>query len=114
MKEIKSLSQKIKIKPLSVNKCWQGKRFKTKNYLVYEKEILLLLKPIKIENKPIRITFEFGLSNLLSDWDNPVKPIQDVLQKKFNFNDRYIMEANVKKVKVNKGDEYVYFNFEYI
>jgi hypothetical protein len=33
----------IKIKPLSVNKAWQGKRFKTNEYKQYEKEVSLLL-----------------------------------------------------------------------
>ena len=35
-------------KPLSVNTCWQGKRFKTPLYKEYEKEILELL-PEKYE-----------------------------------------------------------------
>ena len=35
---------KIKIKPLSVNKAWQGKRFKTREYKSYE-ELLLYLFP---------------------------------------------------------------------
>lgn len=104
--------QKIKIKPLSVNECWQGKRFKTKKYNIYERELLLLLKPIKLPLSPYKIYLEFGLSNTLSDWDNPVKPIQDILQKKYGFNDRDIFEAHVKKVKVKKGEEYVFFNIE--
>lgn len=104
--------QKINIKPLSVNECWQGKRFKTKKYNIYERELLFLLKPIKLPLAPYKIYIEFGLSNSLSDWDNPVKPIQDILQKKYGFNDRDIFEANVKKVKVKNGEEYVFFNIE--
>ena len=34
---------KINIKPLSVNKAWQGKRFKTKKYKAFETELLLKL-----------------------------------------------------------------------
>ena len=38
-------SDRIEIKPLSVNECWQGKRFKTKAYTAYEKELLYRLSP---------------------------------------------------------------------
>lgn len=106
--------QKIKIKPLSVNEAWQGKRFKTNKYKAYEKELLLLLKPLKIENRNLKISYEFGFSNPLSDFDNPVKSMTDILQKKYGFNDRYIMEANIKKVIVPKGEEYIFFKIEYL
>lgn len=102
----------LKIKPLSVNECWQGKRFKTKAYLKYERDLLLILPQIKIPQPPFEIYFEFGFSNIMSDWDNPVKPIQDILQKKYNFNDKDIMKAIVTKIKVKKGDEYISFNIK--
>lgn len=94
------------IKPLSVNECWQGKRFKTKTYLFYEQELLLTLPAKKLPEPPYSIYFEFGLSNSLSDWDNPIKPLQDIMQKKYGFNDKDIFCAEVKKVKVKKGEEY--------
>lgn len=102
----------LKIKPLSVNECWQGKRFKTKAYLKYERDLLLILPQIKIPQPPFEINFEFGFSNIMSDWDNPVKPLQDILQKKYNFNDKDIMKAIVTKIKVKKGDEYISFNIK--
>ena len=102
----------IKIKPLSVNECWQGKRFKTKAYKDYEKKLLLLLPKLKLPEPPYKISFEFGFSNVLSDWDNPIKPLQDILQKKYSFNDRDVFEAKVKKIKVSKGQEYLKFNIE--
>jgi len=72
----------VKIKPLSVNVCWQGKRFKTKAYKDYEKNLLLLL-PNNIEVPPgeLKLTLRWGFSGKLSDWDNPIKPFQDILQK---------------------------------
>lgn len=103
---------KIEIKPLSVNQCWQGQRFKSPKYKAYEKELLLMLKPISIPLAPFKISFEFGLSNSLSDWDNPVKPFQDILQKRYGFNDRDIIEATVKKTKVKKGEEFIRWNLE--
>lgn len=97
---------KKQIKPLSVNDCWQGKRFKTKQYKNYEAELLLTLPNQKLPNPPYSIYFEFGLSSALADWDNPVKPLQDILQKKYGFNDKEIVEARVIKKKVDKGEEY--------
>ena len=97
-------------KPLSVNACWQGKRFKTPLYKDYEKEILELLpEKYEIPEGDLQVRYEFGL-NTMADWDNPVKPLQDILQKKYHFDDRRIMKAEVIKKVVKKGDGY--FNFE--
>ena len=97
-------------KPLSVNACWQGKRFKTPLYKDYEKEILELLpEKYEIPDGDLQVRYEFGL-NTMADWDNPVKPLQDILQKKYDFDDRRIMKAEVIKKVVKKGDGY--FNFE--
>lgn len=54
---------------------------------------------------------EFGFSNKASDLDNPVKPILDILQKKYGFNDRDIYELHIKKTIVPKGNEYITINF---
>jgi len=102
----------VNIKPLSVNQVWQGKRFKTKAYTHYERDVLFMLPKMKLPDPPYKIYFEFGMSNVLSDWDNPIKPVQDILQKKYLFDDRHIMEAHVKKVKVDKGKEYFSFLIE--
>ena len=101
----------IKIKPLSVNKCWRGRRFKTDEYKWYEAEVLSLLKKIALPPPPYRVTYEFGMSKA-SDIDNPVKPITDILQKRYNFNDRDIYEMNIKKVVVKKGAEYIKFEIK--
>ena len=104
----------INIKPLSVNKCWQGRRFKTDIYKEYERELLLKLPPKNLPKPPFEIWFEFGMSNSLSDWDNPVKPLQDILQKKYQLNDKDIIKAHVNKIKVKKGQEYFSVRLESI
>ena len=97
-------------KPLSINACWQGKRFKTPLYKDYEKEILELLpEKYEIPEGDLQVRYEFGL-NTMADWDNPVKPLQDILQKKYDFDDRRIMRAEVIKKVVKRGEGY--FNFE--
>jgi hypothetical protein len=95
-----------KIKLLSVNEAWQGRRFKTKNYDAYQKTLLYTLPNEEINIiKSYYIIFIFNFSNKLSDWDNPIKPLQDILQKKYGFNDRDVHIALVFKNIVPKKDE---------
>jgi len=103
---------KVDLKPLSVNDAWRGQRFKTKEYQQYEKTLLFLLPKANLPEPPFKISFEFGFSNKASDLDNPVKPLTDILQKKYGFNDRDIYEATIKKVIVEKGKEYFAFKIE--
>lgn len=103
---------RLEIKPLSVNQAWQGKRFKTRNYINYIDSVLMLLKPLKVPDTKLRIDLEFGLSSKNADIDNPVKCFIDCLQKKYNFNDRMIYEMNVKKIDVKKGQEFIDFQIK--
>lgn len=59
----------IDIKPLSVNKAWRGKRYKTVKYKQDENTLLWLLPRIKIPKPPYEIHFKSGFSNPLSDWN---------------------------------------------
>ena len=99
----------IRTKPLSVNKAWQGRRFKTEEYKQYEIGVMWMLPNIKIPEPPYKVSYEFGFSNKSSDIDNPVKLITDILQKKYGFNDKDIYELNIKKKIVKKGSEYIKF-----
>lgn len=101
---------KIKCKPLSVNECWQGRRFKTDKYKAYETELLYRLPKIKINSSSkIILTIKVGFSNNQSDLDNICKPFQDILQKKYNFNDSRIYELHMFKEIVKKGNEFIEF-----
>ena len=100
---------KLKIKPLSVNQAWMGQRFKTQTYKDYEMIVIHSLPPMVIPEGKLRIEIEFGFSNQASDFDNPVKPFVDCLQKKYCFNDRQIYQALITKVIVKKGEEYIRF-----
>ncbi len=103
---------RINIKPLSVNEAWKGKRFKTDKYKEYQKTLLWLLPKIKIPAPPYEIYFRFGFSSSLSDWDNPVKPTQDILCKKYGFDDRLIRRAIIETEIVGKGKEYIEFEIK--
>ncbi len=87
----------IKIKPLSVNKAWQGRKFKTQLYKAYEKELLYKLPKLKVPKGRLRIEINVYFKNKLSDIDNVLKPFLDILQKKYNFNDRDIYKLEIKK-----------------
>lgn len=102
---------RIKEKLLSVNDAWKGKRYKTDNYKTYQTKLLWLLpRKIDIPPPPFEIYFRFGFSSTSADWDNPVKPLQDILSKKYGFNDKLIRRAVVDTEIVQKGDEF--FEFE--
>ncbi len=104
---------KIDIKPLSVNEAWQGRRYKTDKYKSYERSVLFLLPRVKLPEPPFQIYYEFGFSNEQSDYDNPCKPLGDILQKKYGFNDKEIYLAIVRKIVVKKGREYAKIRIEH-
>ena len=104
---------RINIKPLSVNDCWRGRRFKTPEYKQYALAVTLMLpKKIIIPDGLLVAYYEFGVSSMGGDWDNPVKPFQDILSKKYKFNDNRIRRGVVDLVLVPKGKEYLKFRFE--
>lgn len=103
---------KLNIKPLSVNQCWQGRRFKTKAYKQYENEMLSILPIITIPDGNLTLNVEVGYSNSSSDIDNFLKPFLDILQKKYGFNDSRINRLFVYKEKTKKGDEHIKFHLE--
>ena len=102
--------EKINIKALSVNSCYQGKRFKNQVHKDYVNEVLRQL-PIKyIGRPPYKLILEFGLSSKLQDLDNCIKVFQDCLTVNYDFNDRDIYEIQATKLNVEKGNEFIKFN----
>lgn len=104
----------VLMKPLSSNSVWQGRRFKNDKYKKYEAKLLEILPDVELPEPPYKITFNFGFSNKASDYDNPVKPLQDILQKRYNFDDKLIYSATINKKIVPKGKEYFEFKIEHL
>ena len=96
-----------KIKPLSVNDSWKGRRFKTDKYKAYEKELLLLLPAIEIPEGKLQLEIIVGFSSRASDIDNILKPFLDILQKKYGFNDSRIYRLIIDKTITKKGSELI-------
>lgn len=105
---------KIKIRPLSINEAFRGRRFKTDKYQSYEQELMYILPKIKVPEGKLHLKLIFGLSNKLSDIDNPIKSFTDCLQKRYGFNDRHIYKLDVEKIDVKKGAEYIDFEISQI
>lgn len=90
-------------RPLSVNQAWQGRRYKTKAYKQYERDISFLI-PGKYKHNPLsgklKVSYRWHLTHhATTDFDNPIKPIQDILQKNGVIeDDRFIYEANIEKI----------------
>lgn len=103
---------RLKLKALSVNRCWQGRRFKTPAYNDYEKELLYRLPRLVIPPGRLFLRLQIGFSNKASDIDNPIKPILDILQKKYGFNDKKVYVIEASKEDVKKGEEYIEFAIE--
>ena len=103
----------VNIKPLSVNKAWQGRRFKTDEYKSYEQTLLIMLPKINIPEGYLQLNLEFGFSSKASDFDNPVKPFIDCLQKRYGFNDKLIKRCVIDiDNDVKKGSEYIKFELK--
>lgn len=104
----------IKIKPLSVNQAWRGgARYKTKEYLNYKKNLILLLPKNQInEDQELELNILVGLSSKQSDVDNILKPFIDTLTDKYNFNDKQIFKIKIEKTITKKGEEFISFELK--
>lgn len=105
---------RIDIKPLSVNDCWKGKRYKTMEYKLYEQELYYSLKQRKYPtDKKLKLIVKVGITHR-SDIDNVLKPFIDILQKRYGINDKFIYKIVIEKENVKQGNEYIDFEiYEY-
>ena len=100
----------IELPPLSVNKIWQGRRYKTKEYDDWIESGLWLLKGQKKQKPPYKIEIEFYMS-VREDIDNPIKGLLDLLKKaEIIEDDRFIDELYIKKIK--SKNKKIKFNFK--
>jgi len=103
----------LPIKPLSINQAFQGRRYKNNTYLSYERAVMLMLPKLKLPEPPYILTLEFGFSSPLADLSNPIKLFEDILQKKYGFNDKEIFKIVATKVHTKKGKEFINFKIEH-
>ena len=101
---------KIDIKPLSVNKCYRGRRFKAPEYKRYEKDVLAQLPTLIMPSGNLELHIQAGFSNKGADLDNIAKVFIDILQKAYCFNDNRIYQLHLYKRIVPKGEEFISFD----
>jgi Holliday junction resolvase RusA-like endonuclease len=102
---------RCRIKPLSVNEAYMGRKRKTSKYRTYEVVLPTLLPEIKVPHTgDLGLKVTWGFSSAASDIDNPLKPFLDVLQTTYGFNDKRITELIVNKVRTDKGEEFIEFD----
>ena len=102
----------VKIKPLSVNQAWQGRRFKTDKYKAYCNQVPLLLpRDPGITPGKLILVLRLYFSSVKSDWDNPIKPLQDIICKHYGIDDKKIYMAIVEKTIVKRREDRVEFEF---
>jgi Holliday junction resolvase RusA-like endonuclease len=105
---------RIHIKPLSINRAFQGRRFKTKEYLAFETSVKSVLPKINMPQPPFKVSYIFGFSSILADLDNPTKLITDILQAHYKFNDKDIYEMHIQKVLTKKRAEFFSFDIKHL
>lgn len=108
------MEQTIKIKPISVNEAYTGRRYSTPKLKGFKNEIGYFLKPMNVPPGELEINVEFGFSSSGSDLDNALKPFLDCLQKKYGFNDNRVYQINASKRITPKNEEYIKFNIKQI
>lgn len=89
----------LHLKPLSVNKAYQGRRFSTPEKKSYDAALALLLPRKKLEVAYYRITYRFFLTQFaLTDQQNLLKILTDGLVRHGIIrDDRYVIEEHIYK-----------------
>lgn len=97
----------IGLKPLTVSRAWQGRRFKTPEYRQWEQDALWMLKGSPVHSGAVSVRIRLYMANASrSDFDNPLKVLCDVLTKAGVIEDDCkIWEAHITKIQ--SKDEHI-------
>jgi Holliday junction resolvase RusA-like endonuclease len=90
----------VPIEPFSINKAFQGRRFKTKDCKYWEKCFQTLLPKRLMVIGKVGVKYRFFLKNhAMIDFDNLIKIMQDNLVKcGYIEDDRKIYKAYIEKI----------------
>ena len=97
----------IPIKPLSVNKAWKGRRFRSKEYDEYEADCFRLIMLIKGRAKvegDVEIHYKFYLTQFgKMDCSNLIKLLEDILVKsELIEDDRKVIRFSAEKFRAKE------------
>lgn len=105
---------RMPVKPMSVNAAYRhsSKRVKSQEYKTYYARLMYTLPPrYALPDGDLHVDFVWGVSRKNADWDNPIKPLQDILQAKYKFVDSRIVFGTALKTIVPTGEEFFAFRF---
>lgn len=100
----------IKVKPISLNHAYRGRRFETYELKAFKRDVAISSPSIKIPSGKLKVKYIFGVSSKNSDGDNLIKCFQDAIAKKYGFNDNRIYKWEVEKIDCEKGEEFISFD----
>lgn len=95
----------IKIRPISINKCFKGRRFKTKDYKDWRDLFAILIgKKKETVVGMVDIDLKFYIKNYkMADVDNMCKPCLDALvDSKVIEDDRFVKRITLEKFPVKR------------
>ena len=104
----------LPIKPLTTNRLWKGRRFKTAEYKQYEAVMVALLNRAGLEIPDGKCVFEVvaGVTNRY-DLDNAIKSTLDVIQLYDpHFNDRDVFKIVAEKYLTPARNNFLAINFD--
>ena len=115
---IKPLSQNDAYDPVVVKRKINGRLrhiaqiVKSKEYKRYTKDLPKLL-PTELQLPPGKLVFlvRFHFATASSDYDNPIKSMQDLICAYYGVNDNKIYLGLQEKVVAGKGNEMIQFEF---
>ena len=111
------MNLKLKLAPLSNNKAWKGRHFKTKTYKQFELDVIKLLPVCRDTHDKSEIFVHYIyhiVSYGLSDTANMEKTLTDMLVKRgYLLDDRYIRAIYQRKEKASCiEDQYIEVRIE--
>ena len=91
----------LPIKPISINQCFQGRRFRTKEFKQWQNDMLKVMPKRSKLAGGVKVAITLFLKSIYrSDCDNFLKPIIDCIVKRgWITDDRFIQYLEVAKVK---------------
>lgn len=97
----------IPVKPISTNKLFQGRRFKTKEYDAFINAALYFAPRVPMIKGKVFLRCDFYVKNLLaSDLDNFLKGTLDLIVKAgYIEDDRFIHKITARKFKAEGENE---------
>jgi len=106
------------VKPMSVNKAWYMNKKKSKDYQIFQEEMIPYLQgytaPPRVRDNKVKLKADmvFGFSSVKSDVDNCIKTTLDTMQSWFGFDDRIIFSLTAEKFHVKRGEDYLKIKLE--